>query len=49
MVYGSVSDVVRVKVYDGGLIDDLDDIADPDEIGETNAYNYYSGQLRRWF
>lgn len=37
------------KVYDGGLIDDLDDIADPDEIGETNAYNYYSGQLRRWF
>ena len=37
------------KVYDAGLIDDLDDIPDPDEIGETDAYNYYAFQLRRWF
>lgn len=40
---------IESKVYDGGLIDDLDNIPDPDEIGETDAYNYYSGQLRRWF
>ena len=36
-------------VYDGGRIDDSDNIPDPDEIGETDAYNYYAHQLRRWF
>ena len=36
-------------VYDGGRIDDGDNIPDPDEIGETDAYNYYAHQLRRWF
>ena len=40
---------IESKVYDGGRIDDLDDIPDPDEIGETDAYNYYAHQLRRWF
>ncbi|MCZ6681378.1 MAG: T9SS type A sorting domain-containing protein [Candidatus Poribacteria bacterium] len=39
---------IESKVYDAGRIEDLDDIKDPDEIGETDAYNYYSGQLRRW-
>ncbi len=36
---------IESKVYDGGRIDDLDDIPDPDEIGETDAYNYYARQL----
>ena len=40
---------IESKVYDGGRIDDLDSIPDPDEIGETDAYNYYAHQLRRWF
>ena len=40
---------IESKVYDGGRIDDLDNIPDPDEIGETDAYNYYAHQLRRWF
>ncbi len=36
------------NVYDGGLVDDGDDIPDPDELGEIDAYDQYSGQLRRW-
>ena len=36
---------IESKVYDGGRIDDLDDIPDPDEIGETDAYDYYARQL----
>ena len=36
---------IESKVYDGGLIDDFDDIPDPDEIGETDAYDYYPRQL----
>lgn len=40
---------IEVMTYDGGLIDDGDDIPDPDEINETNSYNYYIHQLRRWF
>jgi hypothetical protein len=36
---------IESKVYDGGLIDDRDDIPDPDEIGETDAYDYYPRQL----
>ena len=36
------------NAYDGGLIDDGDSIPDPDELGETNAYDQYSGQMRRW-
>jgi len=35
--------------YDGGRIDDGDDIADPDEVNETDAFNYYADQLRYWF
>ncbi len=40
---------IESKVYDGGRVEDFDAIHDPDEIGETDAYNYYSHQLRRWF
>ena len=40
---------IESKVYDGGRKNDLDNILDPDELGETDAYNYYSNQLRRWF
>lgn len=36
---------IESKVYDGGLIDDRDAIPDPDEIGETDAYDYYPRQL----
>ena len=36
---------IESKVYDGGRIDDLDNIPDPDEIGETDAYDYYARQL----
>lgn len=36
---------IESKVYDGGRVDDLDDIPDPDEIGETDAYDYYPRQL----
>ncbi|MCE2394524.1 T9SS type A sorting domain-containing protein [Candidatus Poribacteria bacterium] len=36
---------IESKVYDGGRIEDLDDIPDPDEIGETDAYDYYARQL----
>ena len=36
---------IESKVYDGGLIDDRDNIPDPDEIGETDAYDYYARQL----
>ncbi len=36
---------IESKVYDGGLIDDRDGIPDPDEIGETDAYDYYPRQL----
>ncbi|MCG9128017.1 T9SS type A sorting domain-containing protein [Candidatus Poribacteria bacterium] len=40
---------IEIMTYDGGLIDDGDDIPDPDEPNETNSYNYYINQLRRWF
>ena len=40
---------IEVMTYDGGLIDDGDALPDPDEPNETNAYNYYIHQLRRWF
>ena len=40
---------VESKVYDGGRIDDLDNIPDPDEIGETDAYDYYARQLGIFF
>ena len=36
---------IESKVYDGGRIDDLDEIPDPDEVGETDAYDYYARQL----
>ena len=36
---------IESKVYDGGLSEDRDDIADPDEIGESNAYDDYPQQL----
>jgi hypothetical protein len=36
---------IESKVYDGGLDDDRDNIPDPDEIGETDAYDYYARQL----
>ena len=36
---------IESKVYDGGRIEDLDYIPDPDEIGETDAYDYYARQL----
>ena len=39
---------IEVITYDGGEIDDGDTIPDPDEPNETNAYNYYIHQLRRW-
>ncbi|MYF97649.1 T9SS type A sorting domain-containing protein [Candidatus Poribacteria bacterium] len=40
---------IEVMTYDGGVIDDGDTLPDPDEINETNSYNYYIHQLRRWF
>lgn len=40
---------IEIMTYDGGVIDDGDDIPDPDEPNETNSYNYYINQLRRWF
>ena len=40
---------IEVMTYDGGIIDDGDTLPDPDEPNETNAYNYYIHQLRRWF
>ena len=40
---------IEVMTYDGGVIDDGDDLPDPDEPNETNSYNYYIHQLRRWF
>ncbi len=40
---------IEVMTYDGGVIDDGDTLPDPDEPNETNAYNYYIHQLRRWF
>ncbi len=40
---------IEVMTYDGGLLDDGDNIPDPDEPNETNSYNYYIHQLRRWF
>ena len=39
---------IEVMTYDGGVIDDGDTLPDPDEPNETNAYNYYIHQLRRW-
>ena len=40
---------IEVMTYDGGVVDDGDTLPDPDEPTETNAYNYYIHQLRRWF
>ena len=40
---------IELMTYDGGVIDDGDTLPDPDEPNETNAYNYYIHQLRRWF
>ena len=40
---------IEVMTYDGGVIDDGDTLHDPDELNETNSYNYYIHQLRRWF
>ena len=40
---------IEVMTYDGGVVDDGDTLPDPDEPTETNAYNYYLHQLRRWF
>lgn len=40
---------IEIMTYDGGRIDDGDDIPDPDEPNETDSYNYYIHQLRRWF
>lgn len=40
---------IEVMTYDGGVIDDGDTLPDPDEPNETNSYNYYIHQLRRWF
>ncbi len=40
---------IEIMTYDGGRVDDGDDIPDPDEPNETDAYNYYIHQLRRWF
>ena len=40
---------IEIMTYDGGRINDGDDIPDPDEPNETDAYNYYIHQLRRWF
>ena len=36
---------IESKVYDGGRKEDRDDIPDPDEINETDAYDYYARQL----
>ena len=36
---------IESKVYDGGRVDDFDDIPDPDEFDETDAYDYYARQL----
>ena len=36
---------IESKVYDGGLSEDRDDIPDPDEVDETNAYDDYPRQL----
>lgn len=40
---------IEIMTYDGGRINDGDNIPDPDEPNETDAYNYYIHQLRRWF
>ena len=40
---------IEVMTYDGGVVNDGDTLPDPDEPNETNAYNYYIHQLRRWF
>ena len=40
---------IELMTYDGGVIDDGDTLPDPDEPNETNSYNYYIHQLRRWF
>ncbi len=40
---------IEVMTYDGGRIDDGDTLPDPDEPNETDSYNYYINQLRRWF
>ncbi len=40
---------IESMTYDGGVVDDGDTIPDPDEPTETNSYNYYIHQLRRWF
>ena len=40
---------IEVMTYDGGRIDDGDTLPDPDEPNETDSYNLYTHQLRRWF
>ena len=45
----SSSTWIESVVYDGGREYDGDDINDPDEIGETDAYNDYLHLLRYWF
>ena len=40
---------IEIMTYDGGRIDDGDTLPDPDEPNETDSYNYYIHQLRRWF
>ena len=40
---------IEVMTYDGGRIDDGDTLPDPDEPNETDSYNFYIHQLRRWF
>ena len=40
---------IEVMTYDGGRMDDGDTLPDPDEPNETDSYNYYTHQLRRWF
>jgi len=40
---------IESVAYDGGEVDDGDEIADSDYIGEINGFDYYSPQLRYWF
>ena len=40
---------IEVMTYDGGRVDDGDTLPDPDEPNETDSYNLYTHQLRRWF
>ena len=40
---------IEAMTYDGGRIDDGDTLPDPDEPNETDSYDFYIHQLRRWF